>query len=106
MEKALFGMEAGATRAASFEVDSAYQGREGLEGRPYAMALIDVRARPGWDGVEITARIWEIDPDVQVVICTAHSDYSWSKMIDQLFPPGGSPQRLRPQGTLKVSRFP
>jgi DNA-binding NtrC family response regulator len=39
---------------------------------------------PGWDGVETTARIWAIDPDVQVVICTAYSDYSWGEMIGRL----------------------
>ena len=54
------------------------------EGRPYAMAFMDVRMPPGWDGIETTAKIWEIDPDLQVVICTAYSDYSWSKMIEQL----------------------
>src|SRR5207237_7805350 len=75
-----------------FEVDSAFQGQEGLtmvlraqeEGRPYAMAFIDVRMPPGWDGVETTARIWEVDPEVQVVICTAYSDYSWDEMLEKL----------------------
>jgi signal transduction histidine kinase/DNA-binding response OmpR family regulator len=75
-----------------FEIDSAFQGREGLEavqraraaGRPYAMAFIDIRMPPGWDGVETTLRIWREDPDLQVVICTAHSDYSWEDMIQRL----------------------
>src|SRR4051812_48870755 len=47
---------------ANFAVDSAHQGREGLalvqkavaEKRPYAMAFVDVRMPPGWDGVETT----------------------------------------------------
>jgi PAS domain-containing protein len=39
---------------------------------------------PGWDGNETTQRIWEVDPDLQVVICTAYSDYSWSEMFEQL----------------------
>jgi len=75
-----------------FVVDSAFQGEEGLgllakaraEGRPYAVAFVDVRMPPGWDGVETTARIWEADPDVQIVICTAYSDYSWDEMLDKL----------------------
>src|ERR1019366_8425686 len=33
---------------------------------------------------ETTARLWEIEPDLQVVICTAYSDYSWSEMTDKL----------------------
>ncbi len=76
----------------TFEIDSAYQGKEGLalvqkaaeSGRPYAMAFVDVRMPPGWDGVETTARIWEVCPDLQIVICTAYSDYSWDEMSAKL----------------------
>jgi CheY-like chemotaxis protein len=92
MEEALFGKAVETVRKVGFSVDSAFQGQEGLElvkkafqnGKPYAMAFIDVRMPPGWDGIETIARIWEIDPDLQVVICTAYSDYSWDEMIDRL----------------------
>ena len=75
-----------------FELDSAYQGLEALdlvararaEARPYAMVFMDVRMPPGLDGVETTEKLWTIDPDVQVVICTAYSDYSWDTMIRRL----------------------
>ncbi|MBI3467526.1 MAG: response regulator [Planctomycetes bacterium] len=75
-----------------FELDSAYQGQEGLElverslqqGRPYALAFVDVRMPPGWDGIETVQRIWQVYPDLQIVICTAYSDYSWSQMIEVL----------------------
>ncbi|HEX4644568.1 MAG TPA: PAS domain S-box protein, partial [Verrucomicrobiae bacterium] len=73
-------------------MDSAYQGKEALamvqegqqNGRPYAMAFMDVRMPPGWDGVETAARVWEVCPDLQVVICTAYSDYSWDDMAARL----------------------
>ncbi len=92
MEESLFGPPAEMRSAAAFEVDSAYQGEEGLEmvqralreGRPYAMAFMDVRMPPGWDGIETTARIWAVDPDLQVVLCTAYLDYSWSEIIGRL----------------------
>src|SRR5258708_19048976 len=48
------------------------------------MAFVDVRMRPGWDGIETTAKIWEKYPDLQVVICTAYSDYSWEEMLKKL----------------------
>ena len=48
------------------------------------MAFVDVRMPPGWDGVETITRIWKLYPDLQVVICTAYSDYSWEEMIRQL----------------------
>ena len=35
---------------------------------------------PGWDGVETIARIWEIFPQLQIVVCTAYSDYSWEQL--------------------------
>lgn len=91
-EAALFGDEISAVVSTDFEIDSAYQGQEALSkvkqavatGRPYAMAFIDVRMPPGWDGVETVLRIWEIYPELQVVICTAYSDYSWEEMIRKL----------------------
>lgn len=88
-EAALFGEAPKATKAPTFQIDSAHQGREALAlvetalaaGTPYAMAFMDVRMPPGWDGIETIARIWEVDPDLQVVLCTAYSDYSWDEMI-------------------------
>jgi PAS domain S-box-containing protein len=90
----LFGTEPedDLSSATQFELDSAYQGQESLklveravaEGRPYAMAFMDVRMPPGWDGVETTSKIWEVDPDLQIVICTAYSDCSWDEMLRKL----------------------
>ena len=92
MEAALFGEATDTRKTIRFELDSAYQGKDGFEmvqravaeGRPYAMAFMDVRMPPGWDGIETTARIWEVDPEVQIVICTAYSDYSWDQMSEKL----------------------
>jgi signal transduction histidine kinase/AmiR/NasT family two-component response regulator len=91
-EAALFGASAPASDAIVFELDAADQGEDGIvmvqaavqAGRPYAMAFIDVRMPPGLDGIETTARIWQIDPDIQVVICTAYADYSWNEMRQKL----------------------
>ena len=87
MEAELFGDQA-APALTTFELDSAFQGQEGLEKveqalaekRPYALAFVDVRMPPGWDGVETIARIWKVCPDIQIVVCTAYSDYSWEEM--------------------------
>ena len=75
-----------------FEIDSALQGQDGIEkvrqsvedGKPYAMAFIDIRMPPGLDGIETTKQIWKIDPRIQIVLCTAYSDYSWHDMIKEL----------------------
>jgi len=76
----------------AFEFDTATQGQEGVEkiklalesGRPYALAFVDIRMPPGWDGIETIQRIWRVDKDIQVVICTAYSDYSWEETIQKL----------------------
>ena len=91
-EAALFGLPTTAIPQNQFEIDSAYQGQEGVllaakaleAGRPYAMAFVDVRMPPGWDGVETTGKLWELDPNLQVVLCTAYSDYSWREMFEKL----------------------
>ena len=93
-----------------FTVDSAYQGREGLvlveqalaDGRPYALAFVDVRMPPGWDGVETTRELWRVAPDLQIVICTAYSDCSWDEMLSRI---GGSDRLLilkKPFDTIEV----
>jgi len=91
-EAALFGAPEDSSTIPNLLIDSAYQGQEALalvkqaqaEGRPYAMAFMDVRMPPGWDGVETTAQIWTVDPDLQIVVCTAYSDYSRDQMIKKL----------------------
>ncbi len=99
-----------AAAAAHFAVDSAYQGREGLAlvekaiaaGQPYAMAFVDVRMPPGWDGIETTLELWKVAPDLQIVICTAYSDYSWEEMLAKI---GGSDRLVilkKPFDTIEV----
>jgi two-component system NtrC family sensor kinase len=93
LEAVLFGHDGPPAPAAEpFLIDSAYQGQEAQasvrraleEGRPYAVAFVDMRMPPGWDGIETALRLWEIDPELQIVICTAYSDYSWQEMLGKL----------------------
>jgi two-component system cell cycle sensor histidine kinase/response regulator CckA len=75
-----------------YQIDSAFQGQDGLkmveraakEEHPYALAFVDVRMPPGWDGIETVANIWRQYPELPVVICTAYSDYSWPAMMSRL----------------------
>jgi two-component system, sensor histidine kinase and response regulator len=91
-EDAFFGAPEPFVAKDSFELVFASQGLEALDlvaeathgGRRYEVVFMDVRMPPGLDGIETTARLWEIDPDLQVVICTAYSDYSWEQMIGRL----------------------
>lgn len=90
LEEAVLEIKAPVRNVAShFEIDSAYQGEEGIElvrravaeGRPYALVFLDMRMPPGMDGLETMRQLWKIDTDLQIVICTAFSDYSWGQIV-------------------------
>ncbi len=91
-EALLFGTTPVESQLREFEIDTASQGHIGLamveaalrEGRPYQLAFVDMRMPPGWDGVETISRLWQADPAIQVVICTAYSDYSWDQIVQKL----------------------
>ncbi len=42
--------------------------------QPFAVAFLDMRMPPGPDGVWTAQKIREIDPQVEIVVCTAYSD--------------------------------
>src|SRR5207302_134208 len=97
-EARLFGETPAGRRRLGFTMESAYQGEEGIallraaldKGQPYAMPFVDMRMPPGMDGLETLIKLWELDSDLQVVICTAHSDYGWHDLQAKL----GSSDRL------------
>jgi len=75
-----------------FEIDSAFNGEEGLrlieksliDSNPYSLAFIDVRLGSGWDGVQTTCKIWQQYPDLNVVLCTGFSDRPWEELVKSL----------------------
>jgi diguanylate cyclase len=93
VESLLFG-DAPAEQAQSlpYVLDFASQGQQAQQlvvravaaGQPYAVAFVDMRMPPGWDGLETIEHLWRHDPDIQMVICSAHSDYEWSDVIERL----------------------
>src|SRR5438045_1165229 len=91
-EAGLFGAPEADVARPVFDVDSALQGRDGVElaraalaqGRPYSVAFVDMRMPPGWDGLETIENLWKVDSDVQVVICSAYTDYDWLELLARL----------------------
>lgn len=90
MEAFLFDDERdrGQDNGVQFEIEYASQGQEGLdivrraseEGNPFSLAFVDGRMPPGWDGIETISHLWGVAPELQVVLCTAYADYSWSEI--------------------------
>lgn len=87
-EAEIFNHAAIASGHQGFDLSFASQGAQALqlveqfkkEGRSFSLAFVDVRMPPGWDGLKTTAKLWDVDPDLQIVICTAYSDKSWEEM--------------------------
>ncbi len=53
---------------------------------PFAVAFLDMRMPPGPDGVWAAQRIRELDPAIEIVMCTAYSDVDPSE-IGGIVPP-------------------
>lgn len=95
LEAELFGeTDKSTTQTASaveYVIDDAYQGEEAIamvdaaekEGFPYSVAFMDVRMPPGMDGIQAIKSIWEDHQHLEVVICTAYSDYSWDQILKE-----------------------
>lgn len=91
LESALFG-DTDKPEVQAFELHSAYGGEEGLQllsaamadKRPYALAFVDMRMPQGWDGAKTIEELWKVDPGLQVVVCTAYTDYSWDDLLYRL----------------------
>jgi CheY-like chemotaxis protein len=54
--------------------------------QPFSVAFLDMRMPPGRDGVWAAARIRELDPAIEIVICTAYSDVDPSE-VGGIVPP-------------------
>ena len=109
----LFGALRAKPVTTQFEVTHAMQGQEGLEcirtalaeGRPYAIAFVDVRMPPGWDGIETITQIRKIDPNVQIIICTAYSDHTWEDVGQRLGDPESYLILKKPFDNIDVLQF-
>jgi len=92
LEADVFGERRTATSRLYFQIDSAQQGQEGVElarralqqGRPYAVAFVDMLMPPGWDGLTTIEQLWQVDSDMQMVICSAHTKYDWVEVVERL----------------------
>lgn len=82
----------------TYDIDEASQGEEAVEmirhavqdKRPYSLMFLDIRMPPGIDGVQAAREIRELDPDIEIVIMTAYSDYSYEEIVKTV----GNPDRL------------
>ena len=92
LEREFFGKANEDAQAPEYEIVSADQGESGVlkcteaiaRGERFSAAFVDMRMPPGIDGLETIDRLWKVDPGLQVVLCTAFSDYSWKQISGRL----------------------
>lgn len=87
-----FGSDAEKSFLPDFDMIHAKSGKEAYEkikeytknNEPIAVAYVDMRMPPGWDGVETIRRIREIDKNLEIVIMTAYTDKSLSEIVQDM----------------------
>ncbi len=75
-------------KSIAYEVSLAENGTKGIEKvsaakeakAPFAVAFVDMKM-PGLNGAQTSQKIWEIDPDIKIVIVTAYSEYAPEDII-------------------------
>lgn len=76
----------------SFELVSAFSGSEAIDclnsavsaRRPFSVAFVDMNMPGGRDGVDTIEALWSLDPELQVVLCTAYRERTWEDVQRRL----------------------
>ncbi|MCA9122041.1 MAG: HD domain-containing protein [Planctomycetaceae bacterium] len=79
------------TSLPDFEIDSVFQEQAGFEmvkaaqqdGRPYSLAFVDIRMQSGWDGLNTTRKLLDIDDRLQIVIHTARPECLLDEVVSE-----------------------
>lgn len=116
LEDELFADEASKAPSAApwhYELVAVSQGEAAIqavarareEGKPFAVAFLDVRMPPGIDGVEAAARIRAISGDVNIVIVTAYSDTDLRTIGERVRPAENLFYLTKPFHPLEIQQF-
>jgi len=92
LTKSIFGGGKSVPKKPPYTLEFAERGQDGARKvqealhhhAPFELAFVDMRMPNGWNGLETIKKIWEYQPDLQVVLCTAYSDFSWEEIQEEL----------------------
>ncbi len=81
-----------------FQLSFAGQGQDGFslakaaleKDEPFALAFVDIRMPPGWDGMDTAAELNKLDPNLEIIIVTAYADHSCDEIVKCV----GAPHKL------------
>lgn len=57
------------------------------DGEPFDVVILDVRMPPGIDGIEAGSQIRKLDPDVEIVFISGHTDVPFEELQRRVPPP-------------------
>lgn len=88
----LFDEAPAANIVPDYRIEYAQRGQDGVrmvcdaiaQNDPYVITFVDMRMPNGWNGLETISNLWQNDPQLQIVLCTAYSDYSWQEIRERL----------------------
>lgn len=91
-DELLFGASDEEVSELEFQLESALQGEEGfhqtrealLAGEPFAVAFVDMRMPPGWDGLKTIRHILDADETIRIIICTAYTSHTPQQLKESL----------------------
>lgn len=97
LEAALYGKSPERDRGQNqaYQLTTALQGEEAYlkvkeakeNNDPFALAFLDIRMPPGWDGLRTARKIREIDKNIEIVIVTAYSDRNRNEIVEKVKTP-------------------
>jgi len=113
LENRLFKTSGPARPLPTFELCLCRQGQEAVaavqesisQGKPFAVAFLDVRMPPGADGVWTAAQIRRLDPWINIVIVTAYSDLSPTEINQKVQPAERLLYMQKPFHTHEIQQF-
>lgn len=109
----LFKEEKQRVELTTVAIDSAYQEKEAIAmvqhavaaNQPYALIFLDIRVPLQRECIKAVKKIWSLDPEIQIVLCSAAANFSWEEFIDLL---GETDQLLflhKPFGIMEVRQL-
>ena len=109
----LFGNHPQAASLINLEVDSCLQGdlavdmvrKAVADGAPYAVIFLDMRMPPGPDGIWTAQQIRALDPNVEILIVTAHADVHPIEIASLVPPPDKLFYIRKPFHTQEIQQF-
>ncbi|MEM6995322.1 MAG: hypothetical protein AAF721_32735 [Myxococcota bacterium] len=96
-----------------FQLEYALTGKEAADlarerlrqERSFALAFVDMRLIGDWNGVQTIRALWSVDARMEMVLCTAYSDFAWGRVSADVGSTGNLHLLRKPFEPERVRRY-